>query len=237
MKNLKRLSVCATALAASWSTGALAQDDTQSLMALSVSALRQEIQTRYDAGLAASTDPAIVSVNDNRFMWANEAKAQCGIALGFLKSSTKDETSVGKCALAARMMNRVSMPPVVQAPIPMPQPDPVCKRDVTGLIFFDFDSSALPASANDSVSFVTQNAVRCQWTSITVVGHTDRSGSDAYNESLALRRANTVAEFLRNGGIAPSMLKVEARGESQPLEPTADGVRNPQNRRVEIIAN
>ena len=236
MTHLKRLSVCAAALTGLWSAGAMAQDDTQTLMGLGISELRQEIQTRYDAGLAASIDPAIVSANDNRFMWANEAKAQCGIALGFLKSSTKDETSIAKCAMAARMMNRMPAPPVVVAP-PPPVQTAVCNRDVAGMIFFDFDSSDLPASASDSVAFVTENAGRCQWSSITVIGHTDRAGSDSYNEGLALRRANTVAEYLRNGGVAPSMLRVEARGEKQPLEETADGVRNPQNRRVEIVAN
>lgn len=236
MTNLKRLSVCATALTALWSAGAMAQDDTQTLMSLGISELRQEIQTRYDAGLAASIDPAIVSANDNRFMWANEAKAQCGIALGFLKSSTKDETSIAKCAMASRMMTRMPAPPVVVAP-PPPVQNAVCDRNVTGMIFFDFDSSDLPPSASESVAFVTENAGRCNWSSITVIGHTDRAGSDSYNEGLALRRANTVAEYLRNGGIAPSMLRVEARGETQPLEETADGVRNPQNRRVEIVAN
>ena len=235
MKNFKRLSVCATAIAAAWSAGAMAQDDPQAMMALGVSALRQEMQSRHDAGLAASIDPAIVSVDDNRFMWANEAKAQCGIALGFLKSSTKDETSIGKCVLAARMMNRVPVP-VVAAP-PPPKPAAVCDSNVKRLIFFEFDSYILPASAEQTVDFVSQNTGDCRWNSISVVGHTDRAGSDSYNEILALNRARAVADFLITGGVDPAIIKVDARGEKEPLEITADGVRNPQNRRVEIVAN
>ena len=237
MKNLKRLSGCAAALAACWSAGAMAQDDTQTLMAMGVSELRQEIQARHDAGLSASIDPSVVAANDNRYMWANEAKTQCGIALGFLKSSTKDDVSVGKCVLASQMMNRTTAPPqqnvvVTQRPI-----GPACEKGVSRLIFFEFDSYALPASAEDTVKFVSQNSGACQWSNISVIGHTDRAGSNSYNETLARNRARAVANFLTSGGVSSGIIKVDARGETQLREQTADGVRNPQNRRVEIIAN
>ena len=71
---------------------------------------------------------------------------------------------------------------------------------------------------------------------IEVTGHTDRSGSPGYNQRLSERRADAVAAALvrlrraaqRDGGQRP-------RRERQPLVPTADGVREPQNRRVEIV--
>lgn len=237
MTNLKRLSGCFAGLAACWSTGILAQDNVQTLMDLGVSELRQEIQSRYDAGLAASIDPSIVSANDNRYTWANEAKTQCGIALGFLKSSAKDEVSIGKCVLASRMMTRVPRPPQ-ETVVAIEQPrNTVCERNVSRLIFFEFDSFALPASAADTVKFVSQNSGACQWSIISVIGHTDRSGSDSYNETLAMDRAKAVANYLASGGVDAGIIKVDARGETQMREQTADGVRNPQNRRVEIIAN
>lgn len=237
MNNLKRLSVCATALAACWSAGAMAQDDTQTLMGMGVSELRQEIQTRHEAGLATSIDPSIVSANDNRYMWANEAKTQCGIALGFLKSSTKDEVSISKCVLASQMMNRTAAPPQQNVVVAARPTGPACETGVSRLIFFDFDSYQLPASAEDTVKFVSQNSGACQWSNISVIGHTDRAGSNSYNETLAINRARAVANYLISGGVNSAIIKVDARGETQPREQTADGVRNPQNRRVEIIAN
>lgn len=237
MTNLKRLSGCVAGIAACWSTGILAQEDVQTMMDLGVSELRQEIQTRYDAGLAASIDPAIVSANDNRYTWANEAKTQCGIALGFLKSSAKDEVSIGKCVLASRMMTRVPLPPQ-ETVVAIEQPrNPACEKNVSRLIFFEFDSYELPASAEDTVKFVSENKGVCQWTNISVIGHTDRAGSDSYNETLAMNRAQAVAGYLASGGVDPGIIKVDARGETQMREQTADGVRSPQNRRVEIIAN
>jgi OOP family OmpA-OmpF porin len=236
MTNLKRLSGCAAILATCWSAGAMAQDDTQTLMGMGLSQLQQEIQTRYDAGLSASTNSAIVSADDNRYMWANEAKAQCGIALGFLKSSTKDEVSISKCVLASQMMNRVPLPPQKIVVIEPPKA-PVCEKNVSRLIFFEFDSYEVPASAEDTVKFVSENSVACAWTSISVIGHTDRAGSNSYNETLALNRARAVADFLVGGGVASGAIKVDARGETEMREQTADGVRNPQNRRVEITAN
>ncbi|HEY4544897.1 MAG TPA: OmpA family protein, partial [Pedomonas sp.] len=70
--------------------------------------------------------------------------------------------------------------------------------------------------------------------SIVVEGHADRSGTDQYNEGLSKRRAEAVRNYLQRQGIASGNISVEAFGESRPLVNTADGVREPQNRRVEI---
>lgn len=70
---------------------------------------------------------------------------------------------------------------------------------------------------------------------IVVVGHTDRVGSDAANDALARQRAETVRAALVQRGIAPASVAAEGRGEREPLVPTADGVPEPRNRRVEIV--
>jgi outer membrane protein OmpA-like peptidoglycan-associated protein len=70
---------------------------------------------------------------------------------------------------------------------------------------------------------------------VVVVGHTDRVGSDASNDELARKRADTVREALAQRGIAPASIVAEGRGEREPLVPTADGVAEPRNRRVEIL--
>jgi outer membrane protein OmpA-like peptidoglycan-associated protein len=72
-------------------------------------------------------------------------------------------------------------------------------------------------------------------TRIEVNGYTDRSGSDQYNQGLSVRRANAVAAELLRRGVPRNEIATRGFGESNPLVPTADGVREPQNRRVEII--
>ena len=70
---------------------------------------------------------------------------------------------------------------------------------------------------------------------VTATGHADRSGPENYNMALSLRRANTVKNALVGNGVPATAISVIGMGESQPLVPTADGVREPQNRRVEIV--
>lgn len=215
------------------SAPAMAQDGGD-LMSLDGSALRDAIDMRYQAAIAASNDSAIVNADDPRYLWAIDAKAQCGIALGYLKSGTKDPVSIGKCDDAYQRMMMVPRPRVVQTPTPTPTPQPECERPVIGAIFFDFDSAVPPASARDTLSFVRGNYQQCGWNAFVVTGHTDRSGSDAYNDGLSQRRAQAIADEMGAMGVPASMIETRARGESEPRVPTPDGVRNPQNRRVEI---
>ena len=70
---------------------------------------------------------------------------------------------------------------------------------------------------------------------IVVVGHTDRVGTDTFNDALALRRAETVRAMLVARGISAASITVVGRGKREPLVPTPDGVAEPRNRRVEIV--
>lgn len=225
--NARRL-VLALALAGAASP-ALAQEQTAGgdLMALERDQLMSELESRYNAALALTRDPAVVSANNTRYIWASEAKAQCGIAVGYLKSGYKDPISVGKCVSAAEWMNRV--PPVAEV-----APPTICTQP--NAVFFDWDSAIPPAEAGQTAAFIANNVQACRWTAFEIVGHADRSGSDSYNEDLSLRRANAVANMLASAGVSGSALTVSARGEREPRVPTADGVREPQNRRVEITA-
>ena len=82
---------------------------------------------------------------------------------------------------------------------------------------------------------VTQATTRVQVTRIEVGGHTDTSGTAAYNQALSVRRAQAVSNELVRLGVPREAITVQGYGETRPLVPTADGVREPQNRRVEII--
>lgn len=103
------------------------------------------------------------------------------------------------------------------------------------IVFFDFDKSDLTPAAQDTIRKAA-NAYRTKGgAQIKASGHTDRAGTEAYNMALSLRRANAVKAMLVREGVPETDISVVALGESQPMVATADGVREAQNRRVEIV--
>ena len=70
---------------------------------------------------------------------------------------------------------------------------------------------------------------------VQVTGFTDTSGSADYNQRLSVRRANAAAAVLAQDGVPQSSMVVTGRGQNDLRVPTPDGVREPQNRRVEIV--
>ena len=103
------------------------------------------------------------------------------------------------------------------------------------LVFFDFDRADLTPRAREIIGQAGQASRSQQTTRLEVAGHADRSGTPQYNQGLSQRRANNVAAELVRIGVPRGAISVAAFGESRPLVPTADGVREPQNRRVEIV--
>jgi outer membrane protein OmpA-like peptidoglycan-associated protein len=105
----------------------------------------------------------------------------------------------------------------------------------TYLVFFDWDRADLTDRARQIVAEAAQASPHVQTTRIEVNGYTDLSGTPAYNQKLSVRRAQQVQNELVRDGVAPGEISIHGYGESNPLVPTAPGVREPQNRRVEII--
>ncbi|GGG45206.1 membrane protein [Caldovatus sediminis] len=124
---------------------------------------------------------------------------------------------------------------VAPPPPPAPAVAPVAPAPRTFLVFFDWDRADLTARARQIVAEAAQAARTQQVTRIEVAGHADRSGSAQYNQRLSQRRADNVAAELVRNGVPREQIVVTAYGETRPLVPTADGVREPQNRRVEIV--
>jgi OOP family OmpA-OmpF porin len=123
-----------------------------------------------------------------------------------------------------------------EAPAPAPEPEPVSQAPQCGnyIVFFEFDSAELTPEAMNIIGLAANAARQTGSCKITVTGHTDTSGSKAYNENLSQRRAQHVAAALVSDGIAQGEIVVQWRGEAQPLVPTGDGVKEAQNRRVTI---
>jgi outer membrane protein OmpA-like peptidoglycan-associated protein len=103
------------------------------------------------------------------------------------------------------------------------------------MVFFEWDKSDLSPAALDTIRRAAAAYRTKGGAQIKASGHTDRSGPEVYNMALSLRRANAVRDALVREGVRPTDISVVGLGESQPLVPTADGVREAQNRRVEIV--
>jgi len=120
-------------------------------------------------------------------------------------------------------------------PPPPPPPPPPVAAPTSFMVFFDWDRSNLSQQAVQTIgqaaaAFKTRGSAR-----ITATGHTDTSGPESYNMALSLRRANSVKNELVRQGVPADAVAVVGKGESNPLVATGDGVREPQNRRVEIV--
>ena len=103
------------------------------------------------------------------------------------------------------------------------------------MVFFDWDRSNLSQQALNTIKQAASTFKTRGNASITATGHTDTSGPEAYNMALSLRRANAVKDALVREGVPGQAISVIGRGEQGLLVKTADGVREPQNRRVEIV--
>lgn len=122
--------------------------------------------------------------------------------------------------------------PMVEAPPPPPAAEPMVPREF--IVFFGHNKSNLTAEALTVIRQAADAAKQFGSASILVVGHADRSGSDSYNQRLSLRRGDAVKGALVSEGVSAGAISVSGKGESDPMVPTADGVREPQNRRVHI---
>ncbi len=101
-------------------------------------------------------------------------------------------------------------------------------------ILFDFDSATLRPEARENLRRLAESLKKYPETEVLIVGHTDSTGPEAYNQRLSERRAESAAAFLMQQGIRPSRIRTMGRGESEPIasNDTEEGRR--LNRRVEI---
>jgi OOP family OmpA-OmpF porin len=103
------------------------------------------------------------------------------------------------------------------------------------LVFFDWDKATLTDRARQIIKEAADNSTRVQYTRLEVNGYTDTSGTPRYNQGLSVRRAQAVAAELVRDGVPRQAISIQGFGDTHLLVPTGPGVREPQNRRVEII--
>ena len=121
------------------------------------------------------------------------------------------------------------------APAAPPSPPPATVTPPSFMVFFDWDRSNLSQQALNTIKQAAAAYKAKGNARVTATGHTDTSGSAAYNMALSLRRANAVKDALVREGVPAQAIVVVGKGQTDLLVKTADNVREPQNRRVEIV--
>jgi outer membrane protein OmpA-like peptidoglycan-associated protein len=102
-------------------------------------------------------------------------------------------------------------------------------------ILFDTSSATLRSDLQADLRALAANLQKYPDTTVAIKGHTDNTGSAAYNQALSLRRANSVASVLANSGVSMSRIRTIGRGEDEPIASNLTPEGRQQNRRVEII--
>lgn len=109
------------------------------------------------------------------------------------------------------------------------------KIGIASDVSFDLNSAQMRPEAMNTYTKIANVLKDYDMTAIHVVGHTDTSGSDSHNQGLSERRASTVLSYLSSQGVPSNRLRQEGRGEREPLVRTGDNVKEPRNRRVDIV--
>lgn len=122
-------------------------------------------------------------------------------------------------------------PAAAPAPAVAPGPEPPA-RDY--LIYFDFDKSTISGDSARVLEQAMEAMAKLNATGMSLIGHADRAGSNVYNQRLSERRAASVHDYLSGRAIPDGDIGTVGRGEDDPRVPTPDGVREQENRRVEI---
>jgi outer membrane protein OmpA-like peptidoglycan-associated protein/opacity protein-like surface antigen len=127
----------------------------------------------------------------------------------------------------------------VAVPTPAPEPPPAAPSAAAAarsyLVFFDWDKASLTDRARQVIKEAADNSTRTQYTRIEVNGYADTSGTHRYNQGLSVRRARAVQAELVKDGVPKNVIAIQGFGDTNLLVATGPGVREPQNRRVEII--
>src|ERR1700720_464644 len=152
---------------------------------------------------------------------------------GFPPSAVKYNSVYSPQNIVASPRMRLGAPPPPPPPAP-PAPPPPPTHQVY-LVFFDWDKYNITPEGQQIIQLAANQYRSGGRVTLQVTGYTDTSGSAGYNQRLSERRANAVAAALERLGVPRSDMVVAGRGMNDLRVPTPPGVREPQNRRVEIV--
>jgi outer membrane protein OmpA-like peptidoglycan-associated protein len=187
-------------------------------------------QAILGAALPIAAVPGLAVTAEYRFMGLAGNRSYTGNALGNAIVRTDD---FNHSILVGLRYNFGVAPAPAPAPAPMAAPAPEPARSY--LVFFDWDKATLTTRAQQIIREAADNSTKVKYTQIQVNGYTDTSGTPQYNQGLSIRRAQAVAAELVKDGVPQGSISIQGFGETHLLVPTGPGVREPQNRRVEIV--
>jgi OmpA-OmpF porin, OOP family len=192
------------------------------------------------AGVSYAVAPQVKVDLDYRYLGTQNGTFNSSPGLNGVGSPTK--SSIQDQAVTLGIRYEFWTPVVAQAPLPAvaapPPPAPVARAPEVQRafqVFFDFNKSDITAAAAHVIQQASDSVKAGHMTQITVTGHTDTVGSAKYNQALSERRAAEVKQQLITDGVPDTEIATSGVGKSGLLVPTADGVREPQNRRAEIV--
>jgi OOP family OmpA-OmpF porin len=186
------------------------------------------------AALVATAALATAAVAQNVDNWRNasgdawkNASGQC-----WRNASWTPATAAKDCDGAAAPA--AAPAPKASAPAPAPQAPAASKVTYAADAFFDFDKSVLKPAGKAKLDDLVGKVKGINLEVIIAVGHTDSVGSDAYNQKLSVRRAESVKAYLVTKGIEKNRIYTEGKGEKQPVADNKTKEGRAKNRRVEI---
>ena len=217
-----------------------------------LSAALVRLRTAYDRG-GRTIAPELAATAQVSFDCWIEAAEGTNPEIGFRTHSAWRQKDVERCrgqfekamsdleAAAVFRLTEFSKPTgSAAAPAPAPAPAPMPAPQIAAApepftVYFAFDSAAVDAAGNGVIDDAVATADDLGIVDFSITGHADRSGPEDYNLNLSLRRADNVKAGLIARGVQEDGISVAGRGEANPAIATDDGVREPANRRVEII--
>ncbi len=108
------------------------------------------------------------------------------------------------------------------------------KVNVSSEVSFDVNQASIKSSFRDSLEKVAAVVSEYDKTAIHVIGHTDSTGSNSYNQQLSEKRASSVARYLSQNGVQRDRMRMKGKGENMPVADNGSSAGRSQNRRVEI---
>ena len=196
-----------------------------------------EIGYQAIAGVRYDINPTLALDVDYRYLGTTDPIFRFGggaaVANGFSKQTFNSGYGTHSIVASLTLRFGAPPPPPVMAPPAPPAPPPVMRKVFQ--VFFDWDRATITPEGMQILQQAAGAFHGGAPVTIQVTGYTDRSGSPGYNQRLSERRANNVANAMVGLGVPRQAMAVSGRGENDNRVPTADGVREPQNRRVEIV--
>jgi outer membrane protein OmpA-like peptidoglycan-associated protein len=190
------------------------------------------------AGVAYAVAPNLLVDLSYKYLDLGEMHSGTTVSIGAARANTARMDADLKVHTVMLGLRYEFGPAPAPAPTPVaapaaPPPAAVAPSKQVFIVFFEFDKSSLTPDGRQVVDAAAA-AYKSGKSGVAIAGYTDLAGTQQYNLALSKRRADTVKAALVRDGVPTSAIDESWHGKENPRVPTADGVREPQNRRVEI---